>query len=74
MREASITHYGVIRAEAPGSPMIKEAEFFVEQGGLTKPWGAAWKPIHGATSIGDARRQFAAENRIVLSSIYKYEP
>lgn len=33
---------------------VKEADFFERQGGLTKEWGKAWKPIY-ATSIEHAR-------------------
>lgn len=73
MIETNITHYGVFRPGAPSSPMIKEAEFFAEQGGHTQPWGTAWEPIRGATSIGDARRKFAAAHGVVLSSIYDRE-
>lgn len=34
---------------------VKEGEFFKEQGGLTKPWGKAWRPLRAA-SIEDARK------------------
>jgi hypothetical protein len=33
---------------------VKEGKFFESQGGLTAPWGRAWKKIK-ATSIEDAR-------------------
>ena len=33
---------------------VKEAEFFESKGGLTEPWGKAWKPIY-ADSIEHAR-------------------
>lgn len=39
---------------------VKEAGFFEDQGGLTEPWGKAWKPIY-ATSIEDARAKAAEE-------------
>ena len=34
-----ITHYGVFRESVPNSPGIKEAGFFVSQGGLKEDWG-----------------------------------
>lgn len=34
---------------------VKEGAFFRAQGGLTKPWGKAWRPLH-AESIEDARK------------------
>lgn len=47
------THYVLPRG--PNS-MVKEAEFFCEQGGLIAEWGKAWKPVR-AESIEDAREQ-----------------
>lgn len=39
---------------------IKEAAFFEEQGGLTKPWGRNWKPIW-ADSLEQARTKAELE-------------
>lgn len=69
-----ITHFGLFRRHVPDSPMIKEAEFFVSQGGLTQSWGTGWTPIYEATSIGDARRKFALAHGVALSLIYQDEP
>lgn len=68
-----ITHYGLFRKDVPTSPMVKEADFFREQGGLEQPWGSNWEPIYRATSIGDARRKFAHRHGITLSHIYDGE-
>lgn len=68
-----ITHYGLFRQHVPNSPMIKEADFFAEQGGLTQDWGKNWEPITGATSIGDARRKIATKYGVTLSPIYSGE-
>lgn len=68
-----ITHYGLFREIAPSSPMIKEADFFVEQGGLKEDWGKKWEPIEDAASIGDARRMMATKYGIKLSPIYSGE-
>lgn len=38
------------------SVFVKEADFFREQGGLTKRWGKNWKKIF-AKSIEDARER-----------------
>ncbi len=65
-----VTHYGLFRSVAPNSPMIKEADFFIGQGGLREEWGRSWEPIEDATSIGDARRKFAAKHGVALSSLY----
>lgn len=65
-----ITHYGLFRKDVPNSPMVKEAKFFEQQGGLTEAWGKNWEPIRGAKSIGDARRKFATSKGVELSSIY----
>jgi hypothetical protein len=65
-----ITHYGLYRQQVPNSPMIKEALFFEQQGGLKDPWGGAWEPIYNAASVGDARRKFAASKGVELSHIY----
>lgn len=48
---------------------VKEAAFFVSQGGLQKEWGRAWHPVT-ATSIGDARRKGAEMFGVKLSHIY----
>ena len=69
----TITHYGCFRKDVPNSPMIKDAGFFVSQGGLTKDWGTYWKPVFDATSIGDARRKVAMEHGVELSPIYSGE-
>lgn len=66
----SITHYGLFRPEVPNSPMIKDADFFIAQGGTRDSWGKSWKPIHDAASIGDARRKLAAKHGVPLSPIY----
>ena len=68
-----ITHYGLFRESAPNSPMIKEAKFFASQGGLTDTWGKGWEPIYDEKSIGDARRKFASDKKLILSSIYDGE-
>ena len=68
-----ITHYGLFRVEVPSSPFIKTADFFRRQGGLIKDWGKFWEPIADATSIGDARRKFAARHNVKLSSLYDDE-
>ena len=67
------THYGLFRAHVPESPMIKEAAFFARQGGLESIWGKAWEPIFGASTIGEARRKFAADKGVSLSLIYRDE-
>lgn len=75
----TITHYGLFRESVPNSPMIKEADFFREQRLESKKsendthWYLAWEPIHDATSIGDARRKFAAAKGVELSHIYSRE-
>lgn len=66
----TLTHYGLFREHVPNSPMIKDADFFKSQGGLTQDWGKNWKPIFDANTIGDARRKFAAEHGVALSQIY----
>lgn len=68
-----VTHYGLFRTVVPNSPMIKEADFFIRQGGLKEEWGRSWEPIEDAMSIGDARRKFAAKHRVALSSLYDEE-
>lgn len=68
--ETTITHYGLFRKQVPNSPMIKEAEFFHQQGGLVEKWGESWEAIHSAISVEDARRKFAESKGVVLSSIY----
>ena len=35
---------------------VKEADFFISQGGLKEPWGKTWKLIY-ANSIEDARNK-----------------
>jgi hypothetical protein len=50
------THYYL-----PGSggsvtgPHIKEASFFIAQGGLREKWGNAWKPITCDSDVESAR-------------------
>jgi hypothetical protein len=68
------THYGLFREICPDSPMIKEANFFIKQGGLVEEWGQHWEPIYGASSIGEARRMFARTKGVALSSLYFDEP
>jgi len=60
------------REHVPNSPMVKEGNFFREQGGLTSDWGKHWEPIQ-ASSIGDARRKIAKHHGISLSPIYAGE-
>lgn len=60
------------REGVPNSPMVKEGDFFREQGGLTQEWGRNWEPIN-ASSIGDARRKIAARHGFELSHIYAGE-
>lgn len=38
----------------PWAVYVKQADFFVEQGGLTAAWGKKWKKVT-ATGIDDAR-------------------
>ena len=45
------TYYILIE---PWAVYVKEANFFVSQGGLTAKWGAKWQKID-AESIDDAR-------------------
>ncbi len=40
----------------PWSVSVKEAEFFIAQGGLTQPWGKHWRPVE-ADSLEQAREQ-----------------
>lgn len=70
IRPAVITHYGLHRAHVPRSPMIKTAEYFRAQGGLSEGWGKAWEPIYEAPTCGEARRRFAASKGFELSPIY----
>lgn len=46
------THYVLIK---PWAVYVKDAAFFVKQGGLSQPWGRNWRGVH-ATDIEDARR------------------
>ncbi len=69
----AITHYGLFRESAPGSPMIKTIDLFRQQNGLTDSWGESWEPIEDAASIGGARRIFAKNKQIKLSFIYDDE-
>lgn len=39
----------------PWAVYVKEADFFVEQGGLVQPWGKFWVGPIDAESIEDAR-------------------
>lgn len=68
-----ITQYGCWRQHVPNSPMIKDAAFFISQGGLRDEWGKHWQPIHDCATIGDARRKFAASYGAKLSHIYDGE-
>lgn len=47
------THYISVNSWAV---YVKEADYFKQQGGLTKEWGRTWLPVI-ATSIEDARKQ-----------------
>ena len=67
---AAVTHYGLFRPSVPNSPMIKEAGFFVGQGGLREDWGESWEPITDAGSIGEARKKIAEKYGVELSHIY----
>lgn len=49
----AITHYVHFNGAAY---FVKEADFFIAQGGLKDSWGKAWKPIN-AESIEDAREK-----------------
>jgi hypothetical protein len=62
-------YYVLWRESVPNSPMVKEGEFFREQGGLSQDWGKNWEPIE-ASSIGDARRKIGAQHGVKLSHIY----
>jgi len=46
------THYA--HRGSSGAVSVKEAEFFIEQGGLTALWGSRWRPVI-ATSLEHAR-------------------
>lgn len=46
------THYVQVKDSAV---FVKDAAFFVEQGGLREPWGKTWEPVE-ADSLYDARR------------------
>jgi len=50
--------------------MVKEAEFFKSQGGLTQPWGQRWEPIEDCQTVGSARRKMAEKYNHPLSHIY----
>lgn len=65
------THYGHVNNA--GVPFIKEASFFIQQGGLTEEWGQHWEPIYDCRSVGEARRTFAKQKHLTLSSIYDGE-
>lgn len=52
---ADVTHFVLPRGN---HTMVKEANFFREQGGIKDDWGRRWVPVR-ATSIEDARRQGA---------------
>lgn len=68
--EVAPTHY--VHCNDGNALFVKVADFFVSQGGLTEPWGKAWKPVV-ATSIGHARRQAAKIFQVELSSIHDGE-
>lgn len=61
--------YVLWREHVPNSPMVKEGNFFRQQGGLTDDWGKSWEPIDAKT-VGDARRKFAESRGVTLSHIY----
>lgn len=69
---ATASYFVLWRENVPNAPMVKEGDFFREQGGLIKEWGRAWEPIT-ATSIGDARRRIASRHGVALSPIYAGE-
>jgi hypothetical protein len=48
----TITHYVHFNGSAY---FVKEAEYFIDQGGLIDPWGKAWKPVT-AVSVEEARQ------------------
>lgn len=58
-----ITHYVLQSSAMPKSYFVKEAAFFVEQGGLRDSWGARWQPVN-AQSIEQAREIAAKLNWI----------
>lgn len=65
-----ITHYALIKTD---TILIKEADFFISQGGTKESWGQNWKPVHDCDTVGDARRKMAEEHSVQLSHLYKDE-
>lgn len=63
------THYVVSNG---ATVFVKEATFFVSQGGLSQEWGKHWEPVI-ASSVGEARRMGAKLFSIELSDLYKGE-
>lgn len=64
--------YVLWRDSVPNSPMVKEGDFFREQGGLEEDWGKYWIPVQ-ASSIGHARWSVANAMGVELSPIYAGE-
>ena len=64
------THFCLFRESVPESPMVKEAGFFISQGGLKEDWGKHWEPVYDCETVGDARRKFAESKGVKLSHIY----
>lgn len=70
------SHYGCFREAFPGSPMIKEASYFLEQKEESlrdyphEKWFEDWEPIYNCNTIGEARRKIAEKYGVTLSHIY----
>lgn len=67
---ASATHF--VHCNSGFALFVKDADFFISQGGLVEEWGRAWRPVI-ASSIGDARRQAAKLFGVPLSLIHRGE-
>lgn len=52
MTDRQPSHY-VLRGSGT-TIFVKEADYFVEQGGLIEPWGKAWRAVYDAASIEEA--------------------
>lgn len=65
----TVTHYVLYNG---ATVMVKEASFFIEQGGLQDEWGKKWRPVK-APCIGGARREGAKLFAVTLTHIYADE-